>query len=299
MMRYFSMFSGCGGIDLGIPPEWECVGMAENDKWASAVLRKNFPGVVNYGDVEKIKWKSVADFDVLVGGSPCQGLSVAGKRKGLADSRSRLFFEFVRALKEKKPSYFIFENVRDLFSSNAGADALAVFGELASAGYVYRWEVFNAVHFVPQNRERIFVIGYRGERCPGEVLRERRADTKNTRKERRAAVNCIDTGYDKGVDNKGQRTILAVNCITGSYTRNLGGKGQGSLIEMNKRRYRILTPLECERCMGWPDNWTAEGIDEKGEVIKISNSQRYSMIGNGVVPQIIEKIVLVVKDDLF
>lgn len=145
----------------------ECVGFSEIDRHASAVLRHRFPNVKNYGDITKIDWRRVSDFDLLVGGSPCQDLSIAGKRAGLGGARSGLFQEFVRALKVKKPRYFIWENVKGALSSRGGLDFAAVLDSLAKAGYALSWQVLNAKDFgVPQNRERVFVIGARGGPAP-------------------------------------------------------------------------------------------------------------------------------------
>ncbi len=129
---------GQGGLDdepaagMGHPV---CVGFSEIDKHASAVLRYRFPNVPNHGDITKIDWSSVPDFDLLVGGSPCQDLSIAGKRAGLEGGRSSLFYEYVRCLEEKKPEHFIWENVKGALSSNGGRDFGAVFSALAEAGY--------------------------------------------------------------------------------------------------------------------------------------------------------------------
>jgi len=194
-MKYFSTFSGCGGFDLGIQyanntnsikeqrrgqadgseerqpskldnnstNRFTCVGFSEIDKYASAVLKYRFPNIPNYGDIKTIDWSTVPDFDLLIGGSPCQDLSVAGKRKGLSGERSGLFSEFIRALQEKEPKYFIWENVKGALSSNQGWDFAEVQAEMEQAGYSLWWQVLNAKDFgVPQNRERIFVVGTRG-----------------------------------------------------------------------------------------------------------------------------------------
>ena len=171
-MRYFSSFTGAGGFDLAVPEGWECVGFSEIDKYANMVLRYQFPDVKNYGDVNAIKWEEISDFEVLFGGTPCQDLSLAGKRKGLAGERSGLFFKFVEALKAKKPKYFIWENVKGALSSNKGWDFAEVLNQFSEAGYSLWWQILNAKYFsVPQNRERIFIVGFR-DRSPPEVFFE-------------------------------------------------------------------------------------------------------------------------------
>lgn len=229
-MKYFSTFSGAGGFDLGInydnrpnirngntnvqedmpnakerKARFTCVGFSEIDKYASAVLKHKFPNIKNYGDIKKINWNTVPDFDLLIGGSPCQDLSVAGKRKGLSGERSGLFAEFIRALQEKKPRYFIFENVKGTLSSNAGWDFAEVQAQMAECGYELWWQVLNAKDFgVPQNRERIFVVGSRIG-SPREILFERGADKEAV------VANTIRTGGKGSLSKKHARDLVQIN----------------------------------------------------------------------------------------
>lgn len=167
-MKYFSMFSGVEGFGLGI--DGEPVGFSEVDKYASMVLKYRFPNIKNYGDCSTINWGEVADFDLLTGGSPCQDFSIAGKRRGLQGSRSSLAWEFIRALRDKNPKYFIWENVKGALSSRNGWDFANIISAFSESGYNLWWQVLNAKDFgVPQNRERIFVVGFRGE-CPKEIF---------------------------------------------------------------------------------------------------------------------------------
>ena len=167
-MIYFSMFSGVEGFGQGI--DGECIGFSEIDKYASMVLKYRFPKVKNYGDCTTIKWDKVADLDLLVGGSPCQDFSIAGKRRGLSGSRSSLAWEYIRALRSKKPGYFIWENVKGVMSSRGGWDFANILSAFSESGYNLWWQVLNAKDFgVPQNRERIFVVGFRNE-SPKEIF---------------------------------------------------------------------------------------------------------------------------------
>jgi len=279
-MKYFSFASGVAGIELGFPKDWECVGFAEIDKYASAVLRYHFPNVKNYGDVYAIKWKEIPDFDLLSGGTPCQDLSISGKRAGLAGARSRLFFEFIRALKEKKPKYFIWENVKGALSSNEGFDFARVLLEFSEAGYNLWWQVLNAKDFgVPQNRERIFIVGFR-ERSPPEVFFE----PENSRK----ANKPIEITKNQA---QGYR-VYSTEGIAIALRSNGGGEGgKTGLYQISSKQIRRLTPVECERLMSWKDNWTRYGIDEKGNKFELSDTQRYRLIGNGVVSTVVKEIV--------
>ena len=139
-----------------------CVGFSEVNKYASQVLKYHYPNVKNYGDCKTINWPEVPDFDLLVGGSPCQDFSIAGKRVGIKGARSGLVWEYIRCLREKQPRYFIWENVKGVLSSNEGKDFEYICEEFCKNGYAIDFEVLNAKNFgVPQNRERIFLIGKR------------------------------------------------------------------------------------------------------------------------------------------
>jgi DNA-cytosine methyltransferase len=175
----------------------ETIGFSEIDKYASAVLKNRWPNIKNYGDITKINWAEVPDFDLLTGGSPCQDLSIAGKRAGLLGSRSSLFYEFMRAVQEKRPRYFIWENVKGALSSQGGWDFATVLNEMAEAGYSLWWQLLNAKDFgVPQNRERIFVVGFRDE-CPPEILFNPRDSRATNRKDKNISY-AIDTRVGRG-----------------------------------------------------------------------------------------------------
>jgi DNA (cytosine-5)-methyltransferase 1 len=266
-MKYLSTFTGVGGFDMGMPPDWECVGMSEIDKHANMVLRYRFKDVKNYGDIEKISYEELPDFDVLIGGSPCQDVSLAGKRAGLSGVRSRLFFSYVAILKVKKPRYFIFENVKGLLSSNEGKDFAEVTSQFTEAGYDIWWQVLDASDFgIPQHRERIFILGTPGGSGFRKVFLKRKNEEKDNGN--RAIIRTLTGGAHSGG--------LHSN-MTGIIVRN--------------KNIRRLTPLECERLQGWPDDWTKYGIDEKGNVMEISDNARYNLIGNGVVPQVVRELI--------
>ncbi len=163
-ISYFSLFSGIGGFELGIEqvmPYAKCVGYSEINPYALSIYKKHFKEHKNYGDATKINYRTVPSFDLLVGGSPCQDLSLAGKRYGLNGNRSGLFKEYIRAIKEKQPSYFIWENVKGTLSSNRGWDFAEIIYQMEQAGYDVQWQILNSKnHRVPQHRERIIIIGH-------------------------------------------------------------------------------------------------------------------------------------------
>lgn len=162
-MKHLDLFSGYGGFTIpaqkyGI----ETIGFSEIDKYACSVLNYHYPNIKNYGDITKIKTEDLPTVDIITGGSPCQDLSVAGKGAGLNGERSGLFFYFINLIKEKQPTYFVWENVKGALSSQRGWDFARVQIEMEQAGYDVWWQVLNAKDFgVPQNRERIFAIGIR------------------------------------------------------------------------------------------------------------------------------------------
>jgi DNA (cytosine-5)-methyltransferase 1 len=179
-MNAVSLFAGVGGFDLALERNGvNVVASVEIDKKASAVLAKHFPNSQLFDDVCTVTGKDFIDAGftpeqgIMVGGFPCQDLSVAGKRAGLAGDRSGLFFEFIRLIKETKTKFVILENVPGLLSSNKGNDMGIVIGELDDLGYSIAWRVLDAQHFgVPQRRRRVFIVGCLGDdwRTPAQIL---------------------------------------------------------------------------------------------------------------------------------
>ena len=178
-MKAVSLFAGVGGFDLALTRGGaEVVASVEIDKHARKVLEKRFPTTTHLEDVKSVTGKQLFElgFDsdgIIVGGFPCQDLSVAGKRRGLAGERSGLFFEVVRLLDETKAKWFILENVPGLLSSNGGRDLGIVIGALAELGYGVAYRILDAQYFgVPQRRRRIFIVGCLGDdgRTPAKIL---------------------------------------------------------------------------------------------------------------------------------
>lgn len=165
-LQYFSGFAGIGGFDRGIEkaiPDAINVGFSEVDKYAIKIYEKHFPDRINYGDIRRIDTRALPDFDMFCGGFPCQDLSIAGKRAGLCGARSGLFFEIIRIIREKQPRLVFLENVKGLFNSNNGWDFARILLELDESGYDVEWQCLNSKNFgVPQNRERVFIIGHLG-----------------------------------------------------------------------------------------------------------------------------------------
>jgi len=159
----FDLFTGYGGFTLALERNGiKSVGFSEIDKYASMVLKYHWPNIKNWGDITKIKTEELPNFDILTFGFPCQTFSIAGKRKGFEDLRGQLIYEVIRILRDKQPRFFIGENVKGLLSHNKGQTIEIILEELCEVGYAIDFEVLNAKDFgVPQNRQRVFIVGKR------------------------------------------------------------------------------------------------------------------------------------------
>ena len=201
-MKYISLFSGieaCSAAwhDLG----WQPVAFAEFDDFPSAVLAHHYPDVPNLGDVTKVKWNEYkGKAQLIVGGSPCQSFSVAGKRLGMDDPRGNLALHYLEIIRTVQPKWFIYENVPGLLSSDGGRDFATFLGEVAKCGYGFAYRVLDAQNFgVPQRRRRVFVVGCAdGDwRSAAAVLFERESlcgDSKKGKKEGEGFTSFIGKG---------------------------------------------------------------------------------------------------------
>lgn len=166
-MKYVSLFSGIEAATVAWEPlGWEPLCFAEFDEFPSAVLAERYPNVPNVGDVTKVKWKKYrGKCDLVVGGSPCQSFSIAGKREGL-QGESGLMFEYIRAVREIRPRWFLWENVPGALSSEGGEAFRQLLSEMDKLGYGLAWRVLDAQFFgVAQRRRRLFLVGRLGT-CP-------------------------------------------------------------------------------------------------------------------------------------
>jgi DNA (cytosine-5)-methyltransferase 1 len=263
MIKAASLFSGIGGFEKGFQQASvmsETVFTSEIDKYARQIYKKNF-GVEPHGDITQISATEIPDHDILCGGFPCQAFSVAGKRRGFEDTRGTLFFEIMRIAEAKRPKLLFLENVKGLLSHDKGGTFQIILRSMDELGYDAEWQVFNSKdHGVPQNRERVFIIGHlRGS---------------GTR-----PIFPI-TEHDRSTDDL-QR--LNANTLTARYE---GAQAVGTYIIENQfdaqsgSNIRRLTPTECERLQGFPDGWT-EGV---------SDTQRYKCLGNAVTVNVVEFI---------
>ena len=301
-MNVFSCFDGMSCTQIALRQlGYENINYyaSEVDKYAIKVTQANYPGTVQLGDITKIDPEKLPKIDLMVGGSPCQDLSFAGKGKGLIEGeRSSLFFAFVDLLKAIKPKYFLVENVRmkkeyqDIISDILGVQPIKINSSLVSA----------------QNRVRLYWTNIPNIEHPtdrgivlSDILEDGFVD--------RDKAHCVDANYFKGGNLKsyfekhrrqlvfskdglchvGDADLKGIQCIKRVYhpagksptLTTMGGGHREPKILQEGHTYRKLTPIECERLQTVPDNYTAH----------VSNTQRYKMLGNGFTVEVIKHIL--------
>jgi DNA (cytosine-5)-methyltransferase 1 len=195
-MTHLDLFSGCGGFAKGIQEAGHKITkhyFSEVDKHAIANYKYNFKEAEYVGAVQDVRR---IEADIITFGSPCQDFSLAGKRKGMDGSRSSLILEAIRIIGESRPSVFIWENVKGTFSSNNGADFWAILAAFANiGGYRLEWQLLNTSWFLPQNRERIYLVGHLDGRSKPGVFPFRETDTRSFERSINATiVKIINSG---------------------------------------------------------------------------------------------------------
>lgn len=207
-LRYISLFSGIEAASVAWEPlGWEPVAFSEIEPFPCAVLAERFPDVPNLGDVNEIDWSDyVGAVDLIVGGSPCQAFSVAGRRRGLMDERGRLMLQYVRAVREVRPRWLLWENVPGVLSQSGGDAFATLHRELAECGYSLAWRVLDAQFAgVAQRRRRVFLVGHSDPGRAAAVLFERESlrwdspSSRDKRKELAAAAGRGSAGSCFGI----------------------------------------------------------------------------------------------------
>ena len=315
-MRYLSLFSGVEAATLAWKPMgWKPIAFAEFDAFPSVVLAHHYPDVPNLGDVTKIEGsRYCGTVDLIVGGSPCQGFSVAGERLGLDDPRSALALAYVRLLSEVRPRWFVWENVPGVLSTNDGEDFRAFIEKITEIGYGVSWRILDAQYVrvpgferaIPQKRRRIFVVGYLGDWLkPAKVLFESKS-----------LSGSFESGTEKGqtIAYFHQRSSDKSNAMRphifklrsgceGGGKGYLGQDGMSFTLSCNNDQYlmtpqglvRKLTPLECERLMGFPDEYTK--VPYRGKSADdCPDSLRYKACGNSMCVNVMRWIGLRIQE---
>ena len=389
-MKALDLFSGIGGFHKGFEEagfKFDWVGFSEIDKYATAVYKYRFPNAKELGDIAAIRPERDLPnhIDLICGGFPCQAFSQSGLRRGFKDTRGTLFFEIARLLRHyidtgKPINHFVLENVKGLLSHDNGRTFAVIYGVLTDLGYTVECQLLNTKWLLPQNRERIYIVGHigtgsrskvfpiteddkrhyekqlsrtqakgqgqgvqhtqdrRGCALPGDgqvkaLTEVRTEEAKQLRRESRKQgkdysprrmkklverddniMNTITTSESKEqfikikeATSKGYaeaREGDSINfCNPNSKTRRgRVGKGIAQTLDtgmeqatIQQTNIRRLTPIECERLQGFPDQWTSKG-NLDGKVVNISDTQRYKQCGNAVSVPVVQLVAERIKN---
>ena len=265
-MRFISLFAGVGGFDLGFEKYHDCVLQVEKDQHCLEVLRRRWPNVPKIEDVRDVTKQSAPDVDMVIGGFPCQDVSLAGNRKGLDGGRSGLWFEFHRIISELRPRIAVIENVPGLFSSNGGNDFARILRGLAEQRYMSSWRVLDSQFFgVPQRRRRIFIVSVAnpgGGAC-AEILFEReslRRDTAKSRKSRPGSAGEPPAGPGGG------EPVIADPLRSGGDGLPPSPRTPGEVVYIPE----VAQPIR----LGTEGRGTAANSDGSGNMIAFQQNQR-------------------------
>ena len=321
-INQLDLFSGIGGFHLGFERAGYDVRsyFSEVDKHAIAVYKHQFKESTYVGAVGDVRGADLPRIDLITFGSPCQDFSQAGGRRGLEGDRSSLISEAIRLIGECRPRVFIWENVKGAFSSNNGADFAAILQAFVDiGGYRLEWQLLNTSWFLPQNRERVYLVGNLAEARGdwGGVFPIEKSGRESNKRISKVANTLQSPGHSGG-NYRGMNMILEPNYnykkVNETIQQNEGKfkKGEPTMMDLHNRnlmdvspclvephhnaaslfdgyRIRRLTPIECERLQGFPDNHTLYGSYE-GEVKQMSNTQRYKQCGNAVTVDVVAEI---------
>ncbi|MBD5176966.1 MAG: DNA (cytosine-5-)-methyltransferase [Bacteroidales bacterium] len=302
-LKVASLFCGCGGMDLGIiggftfletdypRSAFDIVYAVDNDEYCTKIYNANFDHKCMVKDVRDIIPEQIPDFDVLVGGFPCQSFSISAQnppRLGYKDERGMLFFEMVKILKEKKPRAFIAENVKGLLSANNKKAFPMILKEFSDAGYDVQYFLVNASKFgVPQKRERVIIIGFRDDADKanfvfshyipnstvlGDVVNEEENTNESLFFSEKAVAGMMAV-RDKM--NKGRVQDLSQPCNTISAHLAKVSLNSTDPVLMIGERYRRFSCREAARIQSFPDSFILDVV---------SNNRQYKAIGNAVPP---------------
>ena len=329
-MNFLDLFAGIGGFRLGMERAGhKCIGYCEVDKFARMSYQAihDTKGEIDYKDITEVTneefRKLKGTVDVICGGFPCQAFSIAGKQLGFEDARGTLFYEIARAAKEIKPRYLFLENVRNLLSHDKGKTFTTMLTILDELGYDAEWQVLNSKNFgVPQNRERVFIVGHLRGECTSRVFPIRDNTKKiNELPRKRITTNTLTARYTATgngsyvIENKPKKVVLVKEATKKGYSiasvgdsvnlshpnsktrRGRVGKNIANTlltsdeqgVVLSDYKIRKLTPRECWRLQGFPD-WAFD----KAQAVN-SNSQLYKQAGNSVTVNVIEEIAKKLK----
>ena len=317
-INQLDLFSGIGGFHLGFEragyevTSW----FSEVDKHAIAVYQNQFKDATYVGSVRDVRGADLPRIDLITFGSPCQDFSQAGNRRGLEGDRSSLISEAIRLIGECRPRVFIWENVKGAFSSNDGADFAAILQAFVDiGGYRLEWQLLNTSWFLPQNRPRVYLVGHLAEArgdwggvfpigVSGEESNVRVSKVANTLQSpghsggnyRGMNMIAVRSAKECGYEEAEVGDSINLTAINSTTRRGRVGKQKAQTLDtlceqavIDGYKIRRLTPIECERLQGFPDNHTLYGSYE-GKVKEMSNTQRYKQCGNAVTVDVVAEI---------
>lgn len=304
-MKVVSLFCGCGGMDLGVlggfsyqgkkyaPNPFDIVYAVDNDTYCTQIYNDNFTHKCEVKDVKSIEIEKLPDFDILIGGFPCQSFSISAQnppRLGYKDERGMLFFEMVKILKVKKPRFFIAENVKGILSANSGKAFPMIIKEFADAGYHVTYKLFNTSDYgIPQKRERVIIVGCKYKK-DFEKFNFPRTTTKTKKVPLKSVVDYTANENEKWFFsdravagmllvkdkmNKGRAQNLEEPCNTiSSHLAKVSLNSTDPVLKIGDR-YRRFTPSECAAIQSFPTTFKFSSVSE---------ARQYKAIGNAVPP---------------
>lgn len=283
-MTFIELFAGIGGFRLGLGKAGhECVYANEWLEKPASIYEKNFGEKPDTRDVKTINPISIPDADIICGGFPCATFSIAGKRTGLSDANTKgtLFFEICRIAEAKRTPYLFLENVKGLLNHDGGRTFAVMLYRLDKLGYDVQWEVLNSRNFgVPQNRERVFIIGNLRTHPRPKVFPIGRSGNEENSKEEKEKVRIKMRSHTQANMINNDRLENYV------WTLDTSPQNKMAIEYPLGTGLRKLTPLECERLQGLPDDFTKYYAD--GGIVP--DSERYERCGRSVTIPIIEEI---------
>ncbi|EMF0228606.1 DNA (cytosine-5-)-methyltransferase [Enterococcus hirae] len=305
--KMIDLFAGIGGTRLGFQlcGDVKSVFSSEWDKFSQKTYKANF-GETPFGDITQINEKDIPDHDILVGGFPCQAFSQAGLKRGFEDTRGTLFFDIARILKEKRPKAFLLENVKNLKTHDKGRTFATIEKTLKDLDYAVYPLLYKAKDFgVPQNRERIYIVGFdkhqvknfknfvapeppKNPTSVGNILEEK-VDEKYTISDR------LWEGHQRRKlehKEKGNGFGYTLFNSDSPYTNTLSARyykdGSEILIEQDGKNPRKITPREASKLQGFPKNY----------IIPVSDTQAYKQFGNSVCVPVVQAVAKSILDVL-
>jgi DNA (cytosine-5)-methyltransferase 1 len=307
-LKVGALFAGVGGIELGFMQAGFTPLLAnEIDKNAGITYMKNFKHDLIIKDIHELAANEFPKINVLTGGFPCQAFSVAGYRKGFKDPRGNVFWEIVRILEKKKPEVIFLENVKNLTTHDGGRTFKIVLEALTDLGYHIKYKIMNAYEYssIPQNRERIYIVGFRTKKYYNNFEFPEKNNLKLDLSKYIDFENKIEDNFyynDKYMSKKLIKEITNRNTVyqwrrqyvrenksglCPTLTANMGTGGHNVPLVLTKYGIRKLTPKECFNLMGFPKSFKLPS--------NVSNGNLYKQAGNAVVVPVIKRIAVNIR----